>query len=83
MAVELRPDEALLTDLYIRREDQNQGIGAAVVGALIAEATRRGIPVKLKVLKPNPARRLYERLGFKLDFETETHYHLRTASENR
>jgi ribosomal protein S18 acetylase RimI-like enzyme len=31
---------------------------------LLAEADARGVPVRLDVFEANPARRLYERLGF-------------------
>lgn len=41
------------------------GLGADLVGAAIAEARRRGVPaLGLSVEEGNPARRLYERLGF-------------------
>ena len=80
MAVEWKSGEALLTDLYICQEWQNRGLGAAVLGSIISEATRRGVPVTLKVLKNNPARRLYERLGFQLVNETESHYWMQTVS---
>jgi ribosomal protein S18 acetylase RimI-like enzyme len=41
----------------------------------MAEAFDRGIPIALQVLRSNhPAKRLYERLGFEVTGETETHY---------
>ncbi len=41
------------------------GLGADLVGAAIAEARRRSFPaLSLSVEDGNPARRLYERLGF-------------------
>ena len=41
------------------------GLGAALVGAAVAEARRRSLPaLSLSVEDGNPARRLYERLGF-------------------
>jgi hypothetical protein len=41
-----------------------QGFGAALLRQVQASATTRGLPVRLNVLKVNPARALYERLGF-------------------
>ena len=42
------------------------GLGAELVGAAVAEARRRGLPaLSLSVEEGNPARRLYERLGFR------------------
>jgi hypothetical protein len=37
---------------------------------MIDEARAAGKPVALRVLKPNPARRLYERLGLEIISET-------------
>ncbi|PFH19355.1 MULTISPECIES: GNAT family N-acetyltransferase [Burkholderia] len=51
---------------------QGQGIGQAVLSELLAEATRANMAVSLGVLHGNPARRLYERLGFRFVSETET-----------
>lgn len=49
---------------------QGKGIGKAVLGAVLDEAAREGVSVSLSVLHGNPARRLYERLGFGLVAET-------------
>ncbi|BAX63150.1 GNAT family N-acetyltransferase [Burkholderia stabilis] len=51
---------------------QGQGIGEAVLRELLADAARANVPVSLSVLHGNPARRLYERLGFRIESETET-----------
>ncbi|MEK2605775.1 GNAT family N-acetyltransferase [Burkholderia arboris] len=51
---------------------QGRGIGEAVLNALLADAAREHVPVSLSVLHGNPARRLYERLGFRLASETGT-----------
>jgi GNAT superfamily N-acetyltransferase len=56
---------------------QGQGIGAEVIAALVAKARDEGLPVTLSVLKGNPARRLYERLGFRVFAESEHEYELR------
>jgi ribosomal protein S18 acetylase RimI-like enzyme len=41
------------------------GLGAELLSGAVAEARRRGLPaVSLSVEEGNPARRLYERLGF-------------------
>jgi GNAT superfamily N-acetyltransferase len=56
---------------------QGQGIGAEVIAALVAKARDEGFPVTLSVLKGNPARRLYERLGFRVVAESAHEYELR------
>ncbi len=43
---------------------QGRGLGTALLGLVLAEADERGIPTRLHVEDGNPARRLYERLGF-------------------
>ena len=45
---------------------RGQGIGARLLRALTAEAARRGVGLCLNVRHDNPARRLYERIGFRL-----------------
>ncbi len=53
---------------------QNRGIGSAVLGDKLAENKKKGIRTYLKTYKQNPARLLYQRLGFNVYGETETHY---------
>ena len=43
---------------------QGRGIGSRLMGDLLAEAAREGVAIELKVLKGNPAKGLYQRLGF-------------------
>jgi ribosomal protein S18 acetylase RimI-like enzyme len=45
---------------------RGQGVGGRLLSALIAEAGRRGVGLCLNVRHDNPARRLYERIGFHL-----------------
>ena len=44
---------------------RGQGVGEKLMRALIGEAARREIGLCLSVRSENPARRLYERLGFR------------------
>ncbi len=55
---------------------QRQGIGSAIIRAVQARAAELERPVTLRVLKVNPARALYERLGFRQVGETPTHYQM-------
>ncbi|MBV8819206.1 MAG: GNAT family N-acetyltransferase [Acidobacteriaceae bacterium] len=54
----------VLVDIALASEYRNQGIGTRLLSALIAESEASGKPFTLSVLEDNPARRLYERLGF-------------------
>lgn len=59
-----------LHQIQILPSYQGNGIGQTVLRAVLAAAKREGVPVSLTVFHENPARRLYERLGFKLFTET-------------
>src|SRR5262245_17796181 len=52
--------------LCIALEHQNRGIGTEWIRSVIAEAEKQEMELFLSVLKVNRARRLYERLGFKV-----------------
>ncbi len=66
-----RETETLLVSIRILPEFQNRGVGTKIIKNLLNESKN---PVRLQVLKVNPAHRLYERLGFKIFDETETHF---------
>ena len=67
-------DEIRLFRVFLLPSVQNRGIGTRLVRDLLDEAAAAGLPLRLRVLRVNPARRLYERLGFVLSGETETHF---------
>ncbi len=56
--------EMLLVDVALVAEARGSGIGTRLLRALQAEAAEKGVPLRLKVVLTNPARRLYQRLGF-------------------
>ena len=62
-----------LIQIQLVPELQGQGLGRQLIEALIAEATAAGASIQLNVLKGNPARRLYERLGFRA-LKDEDHF---------
>ncbi|KAB0643316.1 GNAT family N-acetyltransferase [Burkholderia latens] len=65
-------DEWHVHQIQILPSRQGQRIGEAILRDLMTEAARAHVPVTLGVLHGNPARRLYERLGFTVVSETET-----------
>lgn len=68
-----------LANIQILPEFQNRGLGTAVVRIVLDDARARGMPVRLQVLKTNPAaRRLYERLGFQVTDLSGSHWQMRT-----
>lgn len=78
--VDRQADHIFLKNLHIAPSHQNRGIGAQLIESLIEEADEREVPLRLQVLKVNPSRRLYERLGFGETGATETHVHLERQS---
>ena len=70
-------DSLFLKQLYVIERCRRRGIGADVMNALVEEAMRLRKAVTLAVVKINPARRLYERLGFRITHEDEHKIYLR------
>ena len=67
----------VLMQIQVAPAWQGRGVGADIITALIAQARQEGLPVSLSVLKGNPARRLYERLGFRVFAQSEHEHELR------
>jgi GNAT superfamily N-acetyltransferase len=59
-----KPKEIRLVDIALLAPFRGKGIGTRLLAELIAEAKKRGVPLTIHVELFNPARRLYERLGF-------------------
>jgi GNAT superfamily N-acetyltransferase len=75
MAVDDRPAEIFLSRIYLLPEFQQKGIGTTLMGQLIERAKAARKPLRLRVLRVNPARSLYERLGFSVTESTpDRHY---------
>jgi GNAT superfamily N-acetyltransferase len=66
-------DPIFLAGIYLTAEARRHGIGSALLRDLMAKALRHGKTMTLRVLKGNPARRLYERLGWSRVGETDAH----------
>jgi GNAT superfamily N-acetyltransferase len=59
-----RHDEIRIVDIALLPEHRGGGAGTALLHEVLAEAKKAGKPVGIHVERFNPARRLYERLGF-------------------
>jgi GNAT superfamily N-acetyltransferase len=70
-------DVVTLAGIYLVPSTRGRDLGTAVIQRVIAEARDERKSVALRVLKPNPARRLYERLGFTIVRETPERYFMR------
>lgn len=58
--------ELRIVDILVASAYRSRGIGTALLGELLDEAGRRGVPASIHVEQFNPAQRLYQRLGFTL-----------------
>jgi ribosomal protein S18 acetylase RimI-like enzyme len=56
--------EIRLMDIALLPEHRSRGIGSRLIRTLQTDAAAAGVPVGIHVELFNPARRLYERLGF-------------------
>jgi ribosomal protein S18 acetylase RimI-like enzyme len=70
-------EEIFVKQFYLTPAQQRHGIGTQVMQMLLKEWEPMRRPVVLSVLKNNPARRLYERLGFALIGETDMKFLMR------
>lgn len=69
----VNPFENSLVSIKLLPEFQNKGIGTKIIKELIENSDKSII---LQVLKINPARCLYERLGFMVSNENNTHFEM-------
>ena len=72
-------DTLHLLDLAVLPAQQRQGIGRWALQALQDEATRLGLALSLTVDANNPARALYQRMGFEEHGDSGTDRHLHWA----
>jgi len=78
------PDHLVLDHLYVAPQAQRQGVGSWVMAQVLAEADRRGLPVRVTALKLSDANRFYQRHGFELQHASEWDLHyLRPVPDDR
>lgn len=71
-----------LIQIQLTPELQGRAVGERLITGLIAEACAAGAGLRLYVLHANPARRLYERLGFRIERDVEHAYLMRWAARS-
>ena len=77
--LEERNKDMFLRVIEILPRHQRQGFGTTIIQKIIDDAARQRKEVRLRVLKVNPAKQLYDRLGFAVIEETSTHYIMSTT----
>ena len=74
---QVKSDQLWLGPIYILPEHQNKRIGTFLVKQFMIRATEKGLPLRLRTLRQNEgAKKLYERLGFKVLSTTDVHWHM-------
>ena len=74
------PDCVFIDELHILPEYQRHGIGQYAIEQVLMEAQERRLPVRLTVLKVNPAQNLYLRMGFTMVAERDHRLHMQYST---
>ena len=75
-------DEILLKQIFLQPRSQRRGIGSQLIADLLERGRRTGKPVRLGVVKINPAVELYKRHGFVITSEDEFKFYMESASRS-
>jgi GNAT superfamily N-acetyltransferase len=81
LRMEWQEETLALANLQLLPEEQGKGLGTLILTHLLDLARFEGVPATLYVLKVNPSRRLFERLGFRVLEETPTSYLMQAEPE--
>lgn len=68
--------DCFINEISLLEKYQNKGIGTRILKEQIKENQNKRFRTILQVFKNNPAKKLYEKLGFTVYGETETHYQM-------
>jgi ribosomal protein S18 acetylase RimI-like enzyme len=79
MIVDRNEREITLVDIAIMPLHRHNGIGTTLLSELLGEGGASGRPVRLHVLKSNPAQRLYLRLGFSIVGEDGLYFEMKSG----
>lgn len=76
-----KEDHIWFGPIFVLPEFQNKGIGSFLVKQFMKEAEAKNIALRLQTLKMNEgAKKLYERLGFKVISSNEVHWQMEYKS---
>lgn len=82
--IEERSEEVFIVQIVVMPEYQNRGIATQMLRNIVDMAATTGKPVVLQVHKANiRARALYQRLGFGITGENQTHYIMNCEKQAR
>jgi GNAT superfamily N-acetyltransferase len=72
-----READIYVQSIYLVAKQQRRGIGTRLLQQLLDEGRKSGVAVRLDTARINPARRLYERLGFSVVSEDRFKIYMR------
>ncbi|MCC7505209.1 MAG: GNAT family N-acetyltransferase [Saprospiraceae bacterium] len=61
-----RPDDIRIVDITLLPDFRNRGLGEYILRSILEKAASAGKTVSIHVERMNPARHLYDRLGFRM-----------------
>jgi len=73
---EINDHSYVLNSILLLPKSQGRGVGSYIINTIMEMAKQDEKPVRLRVFKINPAKNLYERLGFTYSGETEFHFQM-------
>lgn len=79
MHVETGKSSNFVRMIFLLPSFQRQGFGSALLRREVVRARKEGKSLDLKVIKSNPAKQLYDRLGFVVVEENDATYHMRSV----
>jgi GNAT superfamily N-acetyltransferase len=74
-------DELFVAQMFVDSQFQRKGIGTEVMKRLISVATAFNLAIRLNVVRINPARRLYERMGFRVTHEDDRKFYMKRDAD--
>lgn len=75
--------DMFISEISLLKEYQNMGIGTSILTEQLEKNKEQNITTTLQVFKENKAKELYEKLGFVIYNETDTHYQMKKIYNNR
>ncbi|TSD56426.1 GNAT family N-acetyltransferase [Variovorax sp. KBS0712] len=76
LRVDVLPNHHQLEQLYLLPQFRGKGLGSAVLVDLLACASIKGFPMRLRVLRVNPAQHFYVRHGFRIVLSEPERLHM-------
>ena len=71
-----------LVDISLLPEHRGRGIGGGLIRDLLEQCKKANVPLRLQVLRTNPAAHLYQRLGFHKVGEDDLYFQMQASARS-